>query len=246
MPVGRQKDKLNANFDQDISWYLKRFSHAKANQLCGEISPVYLGDHDAPAAIQARYPDVKLLVSLRNPVDRAFSFYKLHRGNSIIDPMSFEKALQEEYVYVKTGLYGEHLARYLEYFDKDQILLVIFERLIAEPDRELNRIYKFLGVEIPTDFDLSKYHTNKTMNMRSTKLHKFAIRFSQWLIGHGFSSVLTWLRNAGAHKLLNKVNTAPVQRESIQESTRLQLQAEFKEDIVKVENMFDVDLGGWK
>jgi len=246
MPIARQKGKQNANFDQDISWYLKRFSHAKANQLCGEISPVYLGDHDAPAAIQAKYPDVKLLVSLRNPVDRAFSFYKLHRGNSIIEPMSFEQALEEEFVYVKTGLYGEHLARYLEYFDKDQILLVIFEDLIAEPERELKRIYEFLGVEMPAELDLAKYHTNKTMNMRSTRLHKFAIRFSQWLIGHGFSRVLTWLRNAGAHKFLNKVNTAPVQRESIQESTRLQLKAEFKEDIVKLEKMFELDLGDWK
>ena len=140
MPVGRLKGNLNSNFDQDISWYLKRFSHAKNGQLCGEISPVYLSDESAPAAIKAQYPDVKLIVCLRHPVNQAFSFYKLHRGNSIIKPISFEQALEQEPVYIETSLYGKHLARYLEHFDKDKILFLVFEELIAEPVQELNRI----------------------------------------------------------------------------------------------------------
>jgi hypothetical protein len=246
MQVGKLKGNVNANFDQDISWYLKRFSHAKEGQLCGEISPVYLSDHDAPAAIKAQYPDVKLIVCLRNPVDRAFSFYKLHRGNSIIEPMTFEQALEKESVYIETGLYGQHMARYLEHFDSEKILFLIFEELIAEPERELIRIFEFLGVEPPANLDPSKYHTNESAKRRSNKLHKFAFKFSQWLIGHGFSKVLEWLRAAGAHKLLNKVNAAPVQRETMQDATRKKLEAEFRDDIVKLEELFDVDLGRWK
>jgi hypothetical protein len=246
MPVGRLKGNLNANFDQDISWYLKRFSHAKPGQLRGEISPVYLSDEHAAAAIKAQYADIKLIVCLRNPVDRAFSFYKLHRGNSIIDNMSFEDALEKEDVYVRTGMYGEHLERYLEQFDKDQILFIIFEDLIAEPKRELGRIFEFLGLEAPIDLDPSKFHTNESAKMRSNKLHKLAIRVSQWLIEHGLSKVLLLLRAMGAHKLLNRINAAPVKRESISDATRASLVAAFRDDIIRLEKLFDVDLGRWK
>ena len=66
------------------------------------------------------------------------------------------------------------------------------------------------------------------------------------MIGHGFSKVLEWLRAAGAHKLLNKVNAAPVQRETMPADTRKKLEAEFRDDIVRLEELFDVDLGRWK
>jgi hypothetical protein len=246
MPVGKLKGNKNPNHDQDISWYLKRFSHASPGQLLGEISPVYLSDEQAPAAIKAQYPDAKLIVCLRNPVDRAYSFYKLHRGNSIIANMSFEDALQQEDVYIRTGMYGEHLARYLEHFDKDQILFLIFEELIENPDRELRRIFEFLGVEAPTDLDPSKYHTNESAKRRSNRLHKTAFRFSQWLIEHGLSRVLEILRSVGVHKLFNRINAAPVKRESMDASTRAQLVEQFKDDIVKLEALFDIDLSRWK
>jgi hypothetical protein len=246
MQAGRLKGNLNANFDKDISWYLRRFSHAKNEQLCGEFSPIYLSDTVAPEAIKDQYPGVKLIVCLRNPVDRAYSLFKMHRGNSIIEQMSFEQALEKESVYVETGLYGKHMARYLEYFSKDQILLLIFEDLIREPTRELNRIFSFLGVEPPVNLDPSAYHTNESATRRSKKLHKIAFQFSKWLIEHGMSRGLEILRAAGAHKLFNKVNAAPVKRETMQQTTRARLEAEFRDDIVELEGLFDIDLSQWK
>jgi hypothetical protein len=246
MQVGRLKGNVNPNFDQDISWYLKRFSHAKPGQLLGEISPVYLSDEQAPAAIKARYPDVKLIVCLRNPVDRAYSFYRLHHGNRIINDMSFEEALDKEDVYVRTGMYGEHLARYLEHFDRNQVLFLVFEELIAEPERELNKVFEFLGGEPPADLDPSKFHTNESAKRRSNRLHKTAFQVSQWLIEHGFSKVLELLRAVGIHKLFNRINAAPVKKESMSDATRARLVAEFKDDIVRLEGLFDIDLGRWK
>ena len=246
MQVGKLKGKLNPNFDQGIDWYLRRFSHAKNGQLRGEISPVYLSDPEAAAAISRRYPDARIIVCLRNPVDRAFSFYKLHRGNSIIDEMSFEEALQREDVYVQTGLYGEHMARYLEHFEREQILLLIFEELIASPKDELERIFRFLDLDMPADLDPSRYHTNESAKRRSNKLHKAAFRVSQWLIENGMSNVLELARSAGAHKVLNKINAAPVKKETMAPETREKLAAEFATDIERLEALFEIDLGSWK
>lgn len=246
MPVGKLKGNINPNFDKGLDWYLKRFSHARPGQLKGEISPVYLSDADSPATIHRHYPDAKLIVCLRNPVDRAFSFFKLHRGNAIIDEMSFEDALKTEDVYIDTGLYGQHMERYLEHFSREQILLLVFEELIANPAQELGRIFSFLGVDIPQDLDPSKYHTNESAKRRSNKLHKTAFKTSQWLIEHGFSGVLEVLRSAGVHKLLNKVNAAPVKKEAMRPETRQYLTAAFSDDINKLEALFNIDLGIWK
>ena len=246
MPVGKLKGNPNPNHEMGLDWYLKRFSHAKPGQLLGEISPVYLSDESAPAEIKAQFPNVKLIVCLRNPVDRAYSFYKLHKGNSIIEEMSFESALEQEDVYVQTGMYGKHMARYLEFFDREQILLLVFEELIANPERELGKIFDFLGVAVPEDLDPARHHTNESAKRRSNRLHKTAFKFSQWLIENGLSKVLELLRALGVHKLFNRINAAPVQREPMRDETREELKKTFAEDVVKLEALFDVDLGRWK
>lgn len=246
MPVGALRGQHNRNFDKGMDWYLQRFSHARPGQLRGEISPVYLSDSEAPGVIKRHFADVKLIVCLRNPVDRAFSFYKLHRGNSIIPEISFEQALERENVYVETGMYGRHIGRYLEHFDRSQILLLVFEELIDNPQDELHRVFDFLNVARPENLDPSKYHTNESAKRRSNKLHKLAFKTSQWLVERNLSKVLETLRAAGAHKLFNKINAAPVQKESINAETRTRLENAFCDDIKRLEKLLDVDLGRWK
>ena len=246
MQAGRLKGKQNSNFDQDLDWYLKRFSHAKPGQLRGEISPIYLSDPEAAAAIHARFPDIKLIVCLRNPVNKAYSLYKMHHGNGIIRDISFEQALDEETVYLQTSLYAQHLKRYLQHFDRNQLLLLIFEDVIEDPDRHIGRIMEFLGVDVPADLDTSKYHTNESAKRRFKWLHKFAFRVSQKLIEAGMSNVLEGLRSMGAHKVLNKVNAAPVQKEAMRDETRQHLAAAFRDDIAELEQLFELDLGHWQ
>lgn len=243
--AGKLKGKINPNFDQDLSWYMRRFSHAKPGQLLGEISPVYLSDNEAPEAIKANFPDIKLIVCLRNPVDRAFSLYNLHRGNSLIDDISFETALEQERVYVETGMYAEHLERYLQHFNRNQILLLIFEEFIANPDKGFAQIHDFLGVDTNVNNDFSSFDTNASAKRRSTKLHKFAFRLSQWLINVRLSVVLTTLRSIGAHKLFRSINAAPAKQDKVSDLTRKNLTEMFHEDIIKLETMFNKDIRRW-
>ncbi len=244
--VGRLKGLANPNFDQNLSWYMRRFSHAKDGQLLGEISPVYLSDKKAPSAIKEHYPNVKLIVCLRNPVDRAFSLYNLHRGNSLIENISFDQALEEESVYADTGMYAEFLERYLRYFNREQILLLIFEEFIHDPASGFCRIFKFLGVDPSPNIDFSNFDKNKSARRRFGKLHKFAFRFSQWLINARLSIVLGALRAAGAHNLFRSINAASVDNNKISAATRNSLIEIFREDIDKLEVMFDIDVRRWK
>jgi len=245
IPVGKLKGIKNSNFDQDLSWYMQRFSHAKPGQLLGELSPVYLSDKEAPLAIKARFPSVKLIVCLRNPVDRAFSLYNLHRGNSLISNISFEQAIKQESVYVDTGMYAEHLERYLQHFTHEQILFLIFEQFIADPETGFNQIFKFLGVEPTKNNNYFSYDTNASAKRRSTRLHKFAFRFSQWCINSHLSGMLEMLRAIGVHKIFRHINSTPVNRGKACDSTRNFLITLFRNDINKLEKMFDINLKRW-
>lgn len=248
MPVGRLRQKKNKNFDNDMDWYLQRFRHAKKGQIRGEFSPVYLADEHAAARLHETLPNAKLIACLRNPVARAFSLYRLHLGNGQIPDISFEEALAREPVYVETGMYGAQLERFLEFYDRSQIHLMIFEELIRDADAEFKRLFSFLGADPDVGIDYGSFHTNHSAKRRSKKLHRAAFRTSQWMIDHGFSSVLTMLRSAGAHTLFNKINGAPpeARRVELTDDIRATLAERFNEDIHAVEKILGREIIVWR
>lgn len=66
---------INPNHARDLDWYARHYRHCPADSLKGEFSPQYLFDDAAPARIHTSFPDVKLLVCLRNPIDRIHATY---------------------------------------------------------------------------------------------------------------------------------------------------------------------------
>ncbi len=245
VPIGANKGKLNSNFERDFEWYLKHFAHAKDGQLKGEVSPVYLLDKSAPQAIHERCPNVKLIVCLRNPVDRAYSSYKLHRGLGEIADISFEEALQREPVYFDMSMYAHQLKRYLARFNSENFHIIIFEQLIQSPQVVFKRLFEFLGVA-PFEQDYSEYHTNEASNQRSTALYRIAFGLNDWLIASGMSSVVKRLRDIGAHNFFNRVNSAPANFPKLAPETRAMFSRRVRDDVEKVEALFDLDLNCWK
>ena len=78
------------------NWLNKRFSHYKPGQIKGELTPFYISDPTSPVLIKKAFPDIKILVSYRNPVDRLYSMYYIS--------MSFFSMLQYNMVSFKGNL----------------------------------------------------------------------------------------------------------------------------------------------
>lgn len=110
-------------------------------QLAGEWTPRYMHDGWTPALLAAAAPETKLLILLRDPVDRYLSglTFALSRGASL-NPIVASDAFTR-------GLYSEQLARLLGHFDKSQLLVLQFERCIKAPQEQLSRTFDFLGVD---------------------------------------------------------------------------------------------------
>lgn len=156
-------------FAKGESWYRAHFP--LKNQLSGkakafEASPVYLFNPLAPKRIFDTIPNVKLIVLLRNPTERAVSHY-LHGARRNWDALPFYEALQAEearlkpvveaqdyksrtfieYSYKSRGLYRQQLERYFKYFPREQMLILNSSDLFKKTNVTLQGVFEFIGVD---------------------------------------------------------------------------------------------------
>jgi len=147
-------------FKKGIDWYSKEFYSGISNDIvCGDISPQYMFYDSVPKRIKETLPEVKLIAILRNPVDRAYSHYNMsvRRGQekrNFIDAFNYsveqnnqgQESIIESESYYQFSNYKESLAKYCEYFSKDNILILFQEDLTSSPINTLNKIYQFINI----------------------------------------------------------------------------------------------------
>lgn len=139
--------------------YLSLFGNAANKKAIGEKSADYLFWDESHQRIKEFLPNVKIIISLRHPVERAWSQYINEVGKGR-EGLSFEEAILKEndrikesdharnhLSYVQRGFYDVSIKKLLKTFNKEQVYIVILEELIANPNIELEKIFDFLGVD---------------------------------------------------------------------------------------------------
>ena len=139
--------------------YSRYFTAAREGAICGEASPGYICHPRAPQRIARTLPRAKLILTVRDPVDRAYSQYWDNRRH-LREPKAFstylETPLHQTFNpslrnYFSRGLYSVYLARYLALFPRSQLLIIQFNELKNDPAAVFRRCFEFLGVS--PDFD---------------------------------------------------------------------------------------------
>jgi len=141
-----------------IADYKRYFQCASKFKTKGEFSTIYLQSEKAPGRIKKLLPEVKLIVSLRNPIEQIYSHYwHLRRQNFHQEKRAARAARLEEAVanypelLVEPARYFTHLNRWKEYFSPQQIHVIFFDDIVTSPESVLKGAWSFLGVdfEIP-------------------------------------------------------------------------------------------------
>jgi hypothetical protein len=135
--------------DRGPEWYFRQFPDKRAGQLVGEKSNSYLDTPAAPPRVHTLLPHAKLVAQLRNPVERAYSDYcMLYRrgevGRDIDSYLDIRKGSPGRFL--AGGLYFEQLQAYYDLYPKDQLLVLFFEDMVAQPAAQLNRVRGFLNL----------------------------------------------------------------------------------------------------
>ena len=130
------------NWDKGLDWYKSSF----VGDFCGEKSPGYMHSHEAMKAISEHMPDVKLIIALRNPIDRAYSSFQVgvRRGRTKSE-LSFDKATTGK-LFVMSDYSGILEKNILPFFPKQNIHCVVSEWARKDLNAELSRLHEFLGV----------------------------------------------------------------------------------------------------
>jgi hypothetical protein len=169
---------FDAHFAHGQEWYLGHFASTGDRTAVGEISHSYLSSPEAPARISEVNPEMRLLVCLREPVDRAFSDYLDLVKNGQYDG-SFEDALERFPRLVDRGRYATHLRRYLDRFPREQLLVQLFDDLREDAQGYADEVFAFLGVsrlELPPAALKSRMPAGRARNPRAAAAAKGASR----------------------------------------------------------------------
>lgn len=171
------------NWKKGFEWYKNLFAFDK-DIICGEKSPEYCTEPRALNDIKKYIPNVKIIYIVRNPAERAFSQYRQIRESSVrqnpkLNLDDLMKHFTAENLKTKKrlrpilsrGLYINHLNLIYSIFPKNNVYVMISERLKKDDNKEMNKLYKFLGVEeINLEVDSSNYK----------KYDKFKTKYSEF------------------------------------------------------------------
>src|SRR5689334_12081330 len=150
----------DANFIAGVD-YAKLHNHYPplgASMIAGDCTPSYMYHEPTAERIWKYNPQIKLLILLRNPVDRAFAHWNMQRFRGR-EPLDFFDAVREEqtriagapalearrFAYVDRGFYGRQLARLFKFFPREQLKIVKFEDFTVKQVETLASIFSFLG-----------------------------------------------------------------------------------------------------
>ena len=166
----KKKEKIHIAHVTQQSDYFRLFSKVDKETAIGEASNSYLLYPTAPKLIREAYPKAKIMVMLRNPVERAYSQYIMNIRLGKTLETDFIHEIQQDnqkeirgwganHQYLYIGKYHKQIKRYLDIFPREQVLICWYDEYRRQPEKVLNSICNFL--EVRSDF---VPNTNEKLN----------------------------------------------------------------------------------
>lgn len=243
----------NYNFDKPITWYYSFFESADPCQVKGEVCPSYLWDEYAPGRIYQYFPGAKIIIVLRDPVERAFSAYRFWKQRGVIPhACTFQQAVDMfPHHLIKRGEYFDQITRYQKIFGSDRVLIMLMDNLKSDNAQFLSNIESFLGVDryIPESIN-ERFHVTG-----SPKLHCLNAFFSElrrFIRKHQLYFVNDLVRKFRLAEFINEIRRQNIREASstdvnkMKDSDRNKMHELFREEVDKLESLLDRDLSDWK
>lgn len=237
----------------DLSGYAAYFRDASPGAVLGEFTPRYMLYPHVIERVWQAFPETKVLVCLRHPVDRALSQYKFFRYVKRKEPEAdFRNALEGLYRedYIDKSLYAAPLKRLIECFSRERVLVLFYEDIQEYPQEVTGRLCSFLGID--TD-----HHPDVVTRRVNASTSDAPLPPDWWMAARYRAEYWRRQQKIRRSKLLKQVlwtlepyvKSARVQKDAravTPEDRRAILDQYFMRDIEAVETLLEVDLSHWK
>lgn len=239
VPKCKETHFFDRHYDQGIARYEAHFADWNGEPAVGELTPGYLhgvySPYDIPRLIHTHLPDVRLIASLRNPVERVYSEFWYTKGK---DPnnarLSFEEKLERKPEFIREGFYYDQLRRYYDLFPAENILVLLYDDLLRDPRAFMQRVYAFIGVRADFESGFEQVHVNAAAGKRrltKSRLLWLATRLAQRMRKHALADRL---RRANAPEI-----------PPMSPDTRQHLVQVYREQNLRLQELIGRDLGHW-
>ena len=174
----------SSEYSKGVRYYEGFFQKASQQIAIGEASPGYICHPDAPERIYECLPSVKLILIVRNPIERAYSQYWDNRRH-LTEWLSFEESIEHwlkreynpgERGYFSRGLYIIYINRYLKLFPRENMLILQLDELKQEPIQFFHKCCIFLGID-PNGIPKHLESSNKSYIWKNPIYKHFLINF---------------------------------------------------------------------
>lgn len=195
----------DARYSRGLDFYEGLFDGWSGEPVVGECSPPYFNraitfdrdgayqwspEDDAPARIRQAYPELKIVLTLRDPVTRGYSQFWKNVRQGRERASSYREALRSElagdrrpeshpYCWIYRNRYSVHLDRWLELFEREQLRVTIFEEWIEEPRHCVEQVAAYLGVSSKIRFAGKE----RVLNRGRTPRTRLGARLLRWMDG---------------------------------------------------------------
>lgn len=232
------------NYDKGVEWYADHFRHCSPEQPIAEICP-YFSFEVARQRISQHIPDCKIIITLRDPVERAYSAYKMLSRMALVSA-PFDIAIEKHHLLVEGNRYGYHLNGWIESFDRKNVLITFYDDLKANRQHYLDGICDF--VTIPR-IDLR----SRTFDRRAT--NSYETRPRNLKVARKARRLYYWLQNGRRYRTLNALESVGVWHfvfdggkpfPPVTPDTEARLRERLIPEIEVVERITGRDLSAWK
>lgn len=257
--VGLNGESKTISRVSSLADYQALFERAMTKKARGEASPKYLYYSETAQHIKSEIPDVKIIVILRHPVDRAYSAFLHHVRENQEEHLDFATALHEEpkriekgvdpkYHYRNRGFYFRQLVPYYEAFGAENIHVYLYEDLRNDPLSIMRDLFSVLGVDSAFTPDVSAKH-NVSGIPKNQVLHKFY----HFLQGDDQNiikrlakrSLPVTLRQRLRGRVVRNLQRTNLTKPSLLPGVRNDLLVGYKEDILQLQDLIKRDLKHW-
>jgi hypothetical protein len=239
----KEVEYFSRHHDRGAAWYAKQFAPEDGRRR-GEISPQYLDDARCAARIAAANPLVKVLVSVRDPVARAYSQFR-HWTQVSGYAGTFEAFLVDHPRALTTSRYFYLLQPFRDVFPAEQMHIVVFEDMVSDPLPVLRAMYEFLGVDATHVPDTIHRAVYVSQAPRHPWLYVQGKKLSRWLYHHGAGRSVARLKASAPAALLtrsNGISELAGDGPGPPPAIAARLRAEFRDDAERLSTLLDRDL----
>jgi hypothetical protein len=239
-PQRKEVHFFDRYWDRGTEWYANFFPAERGDLLAvGEVTPQYFYPTPCPGRIARTVPDARLILMLRDPVERAYSQYWLRvRLDNYRGP--FERFMEERPYAVDWGFYADRWRAYRAHFPAERILVLIHEEATVEPDATARSLGDFLGVDA-AGFRSSAPRVNRSYVPHNRRLSSLAGRIGRKLRDLDQDWVIAAAKRAGVKRLFARGSDVPPMRAE----TRARLRELYQRDIEDMERELGRPLSVW-